>query len=354
MSVKGYSIGATECVVEMPVPAQSKGNVVQRQWEMLRLFPGHDMPGRTARDLAAALAIRGYAVTRRTVERDLENLLECMPLEINGRQRPQRWRWQKTRGLDVPGMEAAEAMALYMMKDAMTAHLPSCFLDALHNRFAQANKTLGALARSGAHARWSDRVRIVPAHVVLRAPKITPKILQQLQKALLNDIPVDASYQSLHDSEPTPRLLYPRALLLRGSSLYLIAHQKDKGGEPYHYAVQRFSAVRLRELEPWPATPFSLDAFMEDGKDQFGDGRSIRLKATISPELNKILRDSPLSEDMRIVEMEGALHLSATVRDTWALHSWILGHAQNICVLQPSTLRTALGARLQAAAGQYA
>lgn len=336
------------------MPTQSKGGVIQRQWEMLRLMPSHDMSGRTVADLATALAIRGYAVTRRTVERDLDSLLQSLPLEINGRQRPQRWRWQKTRGLDVPGMEAAEAMALYMMKDAMNAHLPSCFLDALHSRFTQANKTLAALARSGAHARWSDRVRIVPAHVVLKAPRIAPKIIQQLQKALLNDLPIDVLYQSLHDAEPMPRLLYPRALLLRGSSLYLIAHQKGAGGDPYHYAVQRLTAVRLRELEPWPQTPFSLDAFMEDGKDQIGDGRSIRLKATISPELNKILRDSPLSEDMRIVEIERALTLSATVRDTWALHSWILGHAQNICVLQPSTLRSALAAKLKAAAAQYA
>ncbi len=336
------------------MPTRSKSHVIQRQWEMLRLIPGHDLPGRTAADLATALATRGYEVTRRTVERDLENLLTCMPLEINEGKRPQRWRWQKTRGLDVPGMEAAEAMALYMMRDAMSAHLPSCFLDALHSRFIQANKTLGALAAGRARPRWSDRVRIVPAHVVLKAPRIAAKIVQALQKALLNDIPVEALYQSLQEAAPTRRLLYPRGLLLRGSSLYLIAHQKDAGEAPYHYAVQRFSAVRLRELDPWPNMPFSLEAFMVDGKDQFGDGTSVRLKARISPELYKILRDSPLSEDMDVTDNEGVLTLSATVRDTWALHSWILGHAQNICVLQPFALRTALAERLKGAAAQYA
>ena len=336
------------------MPTRSKGDVIQRQWEMLRLIPSHDLPGRTAADLATALATRGYEVTRRTVERDLDNLLTCMPLEVNERHRPQRWRWQKTRGLDVPGMEAAEAMALYMMQDSMKAHLPSCFLDALHSRFTQANKTLGALVRSGARARWSDRVRIVPAHVVLKAPHIAPKIVQTLQKALLNDIAVEAFYQSLQESAPTPRLLYPRGLLLRGSSLYLIAHQKDAGEAPYHYAVQRFSAVRLRELEPWPGMPFSLDAFMEDGRDQFGDGTSVRLRATISRELYKILRDSPLSEDMQVADKDGVLTLSATVRDTWALHRWILGHAENICVLQPLTLRKALAGRLKGAVAQYA
>jgi hypothetical protein len=122
----------------------------------------------------------GYEVARRTVERDLGTLLECMPLEINQGERPQRWRWKRTRGLDVPGMEAAEAMALYMMQDTMTAHLPSCFIDALHTRFAQANKTLVALARSGAHARWSDRVCIVSSHVVLSPPRIAAKKLRSL------------------------------------------------------------------------------------------------------------------------------------------------------------------------------
>jgi len=335
------------------MPAQAKGNIIQRQWEMLRLIPGHDLPGRTASDLAAALAMRGYEVTRRTVERDLKNLLACMPLAVDETERPQRWRWKRTKGVDVPGMEAAEAMALYMMHDAMSAQLPSCFMDALKSRFSQANKTLGTIARNGAHARWSDRVRIVPAHVVLRAPRIAPKIMQSLQRAVLNGIPVDVSYQSLHESTPTPRRLYPRALLLRGSSLYLIAHQRDAGEAALHFAVQRFSTVRLRELEPWPTTPFALDAFMQDGRDQFGEGTLVDFEATVSTALYRILRDSPLSDDMRVVENDGVLTLSATVRDTWALHTWILGHAEHISVSRPAPLREALAGRIRAAAAQY-
>ncbi len=93
---------------------------------------------------------------------------------------------------------------------------------------------------------------------------------------------------------------------------------------------------------------------MADGKDQFGDGRPVQLKATISSELYKILRDCPLSEDMHIADRDGVLTLGATVRDTWALHSWILGHAENICVLQPLALRKALAERLKDAAAKYA
>jgi len=276
-----------------------------------------------------------------------------MPLEINHGGRPQRWRWQRTRALDVPGMEAAEAMSLYMMRDAMTAHLPSCFMDALRTRFTQANKTLSALARTGDQALWSDRVRIVPAHLVLKPPHIAPKILHTLQRALLNDSAVDVLYQSLRETAPEQRLLYPRALLLRGSSLYLIAHQKGADEVARHFAVQRFASVRLKEMEPWPAWGFSLDAFMADGRTQFGEGSPIKLKARISAPLSKILRDSPLSDDMKMVDRDGMLTLTATVRDTWALHSWILGHAENVVVLEPAGLKSALSARIKAAAAAY-
>lgn len=335
------------------MPSHRKGDVIQRQWDMLRLLPTHDMPGRTSQELTLALEARGYRVTRRTIERDLESLQECLPLELNARSRPQRWRWQRRGGVDIPGLESAEAMALFMMRDAMKTHLPACFVEALHGRFAQADKTLAALARSGSRIRWSDRVRVVPAHVVLTPPRVAPRVMQALQHALLNDIPIEVDYRSLQEAVPTKRVLYPRALILRGSSLYLIAHPKGGPGPPHHYAVQRFASVRLRELEPWPESTFSLDAFLADGVDQFGDGRLIRLRARISPALRNILQDSPLAADMSIVERAGELHLSATVRDTWSLHSWILGHAENICILQPAALRERVARRVRLAAAQY-
>jgi len=336
------------------MPNHAKPNVILRQWEMLRLIPNADHPGRSVQDLAVALETRGFGVTRRTVERDLDTLRRCMPLDLNDKVRPQRWRWKKARSVDIPGMETAEAMALFMMQDAMRAHLPACFVEALAGRFSQANKTLAALARAGANVRWADRVRVVPSHVVLRPPRIATRVVQTLQRAVLNDIPVEAEYQSLQEVMPSSRLLFPRALILRGSSLYLVAHQKDGGESPRHYAIQRFISVRPRELEAWPSTSFSLDQFLTAGVDQFGDGRNITLRTQISPELQKTLHDSPLSDDMTITtDKDGTLSMTATVRDTWALHTWILGHAENLCVLQPVALRRALAKRLTEAAAQY-
>lgn len=335
------------------MPERDKGEVILRQWEMLRLVPPSDQPGRTAQALVDALEERGFAVTRRTVERDLEKLQQCMPLEVDATERPQRWRWRKSKQLDIPGMEVAEAMALVMMREALQAHLPACFHEALQSRYEQAGKTLQTLARAGGGRRWSDKARVVPAHVVLSPPKVDVAVLQVLQDAVLREIALLADYQSLDESAPSGRVLYPRALLLRGSVLYLIAHQKGREGDALHFAAHRFSRVRRLELEPWPPGRFSLQAFLDDGRQQFGTGVELRLRARITPELARILREAPLGEEMAIMERDGALILTARVRDTWALVSWILGHGENIEVLAPAALRRRIADRLQRAARMY-
>lgn len=106
-----------------------------------------------------------------------------------------------------------------------------------------------------------------------------------LQDAVLREVAVEVEYQSLDEAVPGRRVLFPRALLLRGSTLYLIAHQRGREGDALHFAVQRF--------------------------------------------------------------------LSARVRDTWALTSWILGHGENIEVRAPATLRRRVAERLRAAAQTY-
>src|ERR1039458_1196651 len=101
------------------MPNHAKPNVILRQWEMLRLIPNCDHPGRSVQDLAAALEPRGYRVTRLSLQRGRDTLQQCMRLELNDNVRPQRWSWHKARSVDIPGMEAAEAMALFMMQDAI-------------------------------------------------------------------------------------------------------------------------------------------------------------------------------------------------------------------------------------------
>ena len=131
----------------------------------------------------------------------------------------------------------------------MTAHLPSCFIDVLHTRFAQANKTLVAVARSGAHARWSDRVRIVPSHIVLNPPRIAANHTSAAERLAQRHpdrdrLPVAAGF-STHAAHSVPQgTLAARFVAVPDCS------SKGRRRDRLHFAVQRFSTIRLRELEP--------------------------------------------------------------------------------------------------------
>jgi len=336
------------------MPSRSKGNVILRQWEMIQLIPARDHAGKTANDLATQLASRGFHVTSRTIERDLEELQSVLPLDVDNKARPKRWRWRRQPAVDIPGMESAEAIALSLTQETLATHLPASFLGALKRRLAQANRTLAAIAKAGSHGLWTDKVRVIPAHVVLCPPVVPPAILQALQSALLRDVPVEVLYKGHKDQSHQSRLLYPRGMILRGSSVYLIAHEKGGDSRPRHFALQRFGNVRLREMEPWPVTPFSLDVFLKDGNQQFGEGTPITLKAIVSEELARILRDTPLGEDMVLTATgAGTVKLSTTIRDTWSLHTWILGHGPHIQVQSPPALKTLIAERLVQAARQY-
>ena len=109
------------------------------------------MPGRTVVELAPSPKTCGYHITPCAIERNLDSLLECRPLDVKRTARAQRWHWQKSWGLDLPGMEAAEAMALYIKKDAMQAHLSSCFLEALN---------------------WKDNPLLAGIEVVCKGPEV--------------------------------------------------------------------------------------------------------------------------------------------------------------------------------------
>lgn len=55
------------------MPSNSGRNTLSRQWELLQLLPTSES-GATARALQERLAEAGFPTTKRTVERDLEDL----------------------------------------------------------------------------------------------------------------------------------------------------------------------------------------------------------------------------------------------------------------------------------------
>jgi hypothetical protein len=82
-----------------------------------------------ASEITARLKDTGYKVSVRTVQRDLNELSEIFPIELNDKNpRDYGWRWLKGANLDIPGMSVSEALAMRLVETHLKPLLPAAML----------------------------------------------------------------------------------------------------------------------------------------------------------------------------------------------------------------------------------
>ncbi|WDY56071.1 WYL domain-containing protein [Pseudomonas sp. PSKL.D1] len=86
------------------MPSHPTRHTIARQWQLLKLLPDRH-PGKTSQQLQAALAKVGHKTSKRTVERDLNELASLFALQCNNKGMPYGWYWQ-------PGLSLGEAQQL--------------------------------------------------------------------------------------------------------------------------------------------------------------------------------------------------------------------------------------------------
>lgn len=333
------------------MPMNSRHDAIARILEILKKLPTRS-PGITAKDMMLWLQEEGFECTKRTVERDLLGLEEHFPLLCNKKGIPFGWYWMPGFALDLPGLTVADAMSLHLVEDLLRPLLPEAVLESLKPRFLQARKKLAALTETNPNARWLDKVRHVPPTLPLLPPKIADGVLDAVQDALLADRQLEVVYQRPDADEPQNLRLHPLGLVQRGPVTYLVATVFDYT-EVRIFAVHRIQEAKGLTAPAQRSDGFSLDEYINHGALQFGEGKFIKLKVSVSDFLAKMLTETPLSEDMKIFEKSGEFVLTCTVADTWQLHWWILSWGEEIEVMAPKGLRKTIIDKIQRAGAIY-
>ena len=159
-----------------------------------------------------------------------------------------------------------------------------------------------------------------------------------VNKGLLPDRQMEIAYQRPGDEEAMALRLHPLGLVQRGPVTYLVATAFTYT-DVRLYAVHRITGASVQAEPAHRPDGFSLDDYIAQGALQFGDGRTIRLVARVSPWLADILTETPLTEDQQLEPVGEVLRLTATITDSWQLRWWILSQGQGITVLEPEELR---------------
>ena len=170
------------------MPQNNKKNTLQRQWEMMRMLTvsraDTKLDGRwdKASDITAKLNDAGYDVSVRTVQRDLKELSEIFPIELNDKNpRDFGWRWPKGAHLDIPGMSIPEALAMSLVETHMKQLLPATMLDGLQGVFSLAQQKLDQAQKNENRSKdWLNKVRVVPP----TQPLLPPVVKEDVQASL--------------------------------------------------------------------------------------------------------------------------------------------------------------------------
>lgn len=328
-------------------------DTMDRIWLMLGMIPRapRKIDGAT---LEAQLVARGYEVSRRTIQRDLERLSGLFPLRCDDRSKPFGWSWQEEAdGFSIPGMDPAAALTMRLIDMHLSALLPPTVRRTMQPYIAAAGKVLDRLADNPLRS-WPDKVRVVPSGQPLRPAEIDSNVLEVVCEGLLRERRFHCSYRPRGTDEVKEYEVSPLGLVSKERVLYLVATLWDYN-DPILLLPHRMTSATLVETKVTPPAGFSLDNYLASGELQFARSNgTLRLDVLFSREAGSHLLETPLAEDQIVRETkDGKLRIKATVIDTRQLRWWLLGFGNAVEVLGPKKLRAEFSVTVAELAGIY-
>ena len=302
--------------------------------ELLKRIPRH---GRiSAPELHEQLAGAGLDRDLRTIQRQLDMLVQHFDIERDDRSKPYGYSWKPdARGISAPMLTAQESLLLALSQKYLHHIVPANLTRSMAKFFDQARGTLTE-DKARREREWLNKVRVVSVTQPLLPPKIKPGVFEAVSKALSDNCWLDVDYRNARGSR-TEATVMPLGLAQQGPRLYLVCRFKDYDNER-SLALHRIDAAVAGAIPFERPKDFSLDKFDDDGRFGFGEGKKIALRFRITKGAGQHLLESPLSADQKVNKVGEGYEISATVVETEQLRWWLRGFGGAAIVLAPRGL----------------
>ena len=292
--------------------SQAKDTLL-RLFALLRLIPTE--PQRIATPtLLEKLRERGFSVTLRSIQRDLNRLSIPFSLQCNDSEVPFRWSFTRDAPLKLEDMDASTALALYLSESHLNSLLPQTVLAQLGPQFRRARNFLGDLGHNGL-ADWARRVRAIPNGKTLLPAAIAPEVWAQVSAALLERRQLEVSYRSRSKSELKQFRLHPAGLVSRHAISYLLA-SVDGYDDLRQFALHRIQHMHVLDEPAVLHAGFDVDDYIASGIFSHRQtDTQVELVADVHPQIAFLLDETPLSHRQTLSDIPS---------NTWKrLHAWV-------------------------------
>ena len=322
------------------MPATNIRDTMMRHWQLMQLLPRHPASV-TSKLIHERVADAGYQVTRRTIERDLQGLIEAgFPVVSDTSQEPYLWSWDaRTPTFTLPTPSVSDALLLAMVKDYVGPMLPPQMLDALRPYLDRAVQVLDSAKSHNTLAGWRDKVHAVLPTQALIAPDVDPEVHRVVSDALMQEMQLEITYDSMSGKKGQTMTVHPHAIIHRGQMTYVIGTCWNYT-DMRHLALHRIKKATNTLISMVKQADFNLPAYLAQGHGDFGDGTMRDLDIRVSPGLGEYLAECKLTTDQvlaKVDEPEGWYRLQARLRDTPQLRWWLLSQGGELVVLDKST-----------------
>lgn len=320
----------------MPRIKPGMKSTLLRQWKMLRMIPRLPRKIGTV-DLMQKLEDADFNVDLRTIQRDLNQLSEVLPL-TSDQAKPQGWAWKEAaEQFDIPGMEPQVALVFHMAEVHLRSLLPASTVDTLTPWFSAANRVLDEHGNGISH--WPEKIRVLPRGLPQKAPEIDVNVQAKVYQAVLQERQIQISYgreaEDLRDY-----VIHPIALVVRDQIIYLVC--VFNGFDDIRQLVtQRIHSAEVLGLAVDKPANFVLDDYIAQGA--FGliiGDEPLQLEARFMSHLAIHLRETPIADDQVLEDIdEDFVRLIASVPDTFELRLWLKSFGDEVEILGPQALR---------------
>lgn len=337
------------------MPAKTKNDTLARLLELLQAIPHRRFA--SPEELTQALNSRGYPVTVRTVQRDLQMLREHLPLEVRDDSKPHGWGWQHQPPDGVAGMGTSEALMVALVERHLQAALPASMLETFRPTFDRARRRLSRLGAKAGASSWVDKVAATQPALVGRPPKTERAVREAIAQALLLERQIDCRYEAFGEEEAKAYRLHPLGLVLRAGAMYLLATKGPRTQSAF-FAMHRFRRVEVRPEPVIHASGTTLQSELERTGGQFGvpvEGeQTISLHLLCDGMMASYLRESPLADDQRLTaRSDGWYDVHVTLADSWELKWWLISRSPSVEVISPKPLRREVVEALRVGLSRY-
>lgn len=296
--------------------------------ELLRRIPrGRKI---TAGELHCQLKDAGMERDLRTIQRQLEMLSSHFEIERDDRSKPYGYRWKEhARSMAVPHLTAQESLLLQLAEEQLRHLLPAQLMQSMDGFFAQARRTLSDAPGTALERQWQHKVRVVATSQPLLPPAIAPGVLEQVSDALYANRWLELDYRNAGGTCRSVKVM-PLGLAQQGPRLYLVCRYDGFDNER-SLALHRIQKAQASTLAFERPGEFDLQKYDEEGRFGFGEGQRIALSFHIEKEAGFHLRETPLSPDQKIRDIdEDWMQINATVVDSAMLEWWLRGFGDSV------------------------